>query len=844
MAIEKKYVDELIAEAAVDVCWNKDVWDGFLKVCGNTYKYSFANQLAIYAQRPDATFLCDYGTWNRMGRFVKKGSKGIRIVEKSRFFNGLYIFDARDTEPAKKRENAILAWQLTEKERPALERYLHKNFDQSDKSLEEKLIGIIKEISEEHFLEYSEKLFETMGNDLTQSYIEKLDDRMNFLTRSAVAAVFYRAGLTIPDSFDMEYDFDSIDKPVKVEDFIAMGDVLAATTAEVLGEIERVVKKELAFARKREYNKEKEQKERRREHGTDIQTGRGLSDSESGAATAAGGRSGQIRDDEGQLPLRNETRDILYDEHSGNLEGASDGSGQPGGRNDETPAERPSAEEPGSGQGEGTGTVHGTYGGNQTGSREHRSEGDRLHLTELSEDVTWQILCHDEYKLAKREELAGFFLSVEDPEKRIEFVKNSFNQKVYSEFKIDKEGESIYAGYYADDRKLQLWEGNFNGQCMVLSWEKAAEYLDTYIREERYLQISEAPKYLVTGISDENQTGIPTEEEQIRSIFSPELEALAKAYMEVSQLTDPYGFAENYPEGSTEEEILAKIGSFLTSADRETLDEIIVKIQGAVQEDSSLSEKAELLIAGLSDLLPNYQFYTGDTVYLDGTEYIILEMNEEQVTLYDTSFPLINKVMDRLTFIDAASTAENQHLVRVKGFTPENTLQDLFSPEEDVSLPFASEEAGYVEDALRFCGKLHLQDNLINGIRKGKSNEELAEIIKQDTFAAEGFIFSGKRYVIDKREDGLVVAPEKIVRFAGKDNFYSWEHIAELVRNMLEEERFLPDEKISAAEDYEYQHAAEAVRYMLSDLADDNVRKVLEESLSLINKPELFMRIH
>lgn len=836
MAIEKKYVDELIAEAAIDVCWNKDVWDRFLKVCGNTYKYSFVNQLAIYAQRPDATFLCDFSTWNRMGRFVKKGSKGIRIVEKTRFFNGLYIFDARDTEAAKKRGRKILAWKLTEKERPALENYINKNFDPGDGSLEEKLIGIIKEISEENFIEYSEKIFERMGNDLTQAYIEKLDARMNFLTRSAVAAVFHRADLTVPDSYNMEYDFDCIDKPVNVEEFIAMGDVLAATTAEVLSEIERIIKKELAFAKKREYNEEKERKERRRENGTDIQTGRGLSDSESGTAGSAGGRSGKIRTDERHIPLRNETRDVFHDEHSGNIEGASDGSGSAGRRNDEPAAERPSAEESGAGQGEETGPVPGTYGGNQTGSGEHRTEGNRLYLTELPEDTIRQILTFDEFKLAKREELAGFFLSINDMEKRVEFVKNSFNPKVYSEFKIEKDGESVYAGYYADDRLLKLWEGIYNGQCMVLSWEKVTEYLDKYIQEERFLQIGESPKHLVTGSSDTNKTGIPTEAEQIRSIFSPELENLAKAYMEFSQLTDPYGFAENFPDDHTEEEIVAEIGSYLTAADRETLDEIIVKIQEAVQEDNSFSEKAAFLIEGLSNLLPNYQFYEGDTVYLDGTEYIILSIEEEQVTLYDTTFPLVNKVMERLAFIDAASTAENQHLVRVKGFTPENTLQDLFSPAEDVSAPFASEEAGYVEDALRFCGKLHLQDNLINGIRKGKSDEELAEIIKQNTFAAEGFVFSGKHYVIDKREDGLVIAPEKIIRFAGKDNFYSWKQIAELVRKMLDEERFLPDEKISAAEDYEYQHAAEAIVYMLSDLSDDTVKRVLEESLSLINK--------
>ena len=43
------------------------------------YSYSFNNWLLIYTQRPDATRVAGFQTWKSLGRFVKKGERGIRI---------------------------------------------------------------------------------------------------------------------------------------------------------------------------------------------------------------------------------------------------------------------------------------------------------------------------------------------------------------------------------------------------------------------------------------------------------------------------------------------------------------------------------------------------------------------------------------------------------------------------------------------------------------------------------------------------------------------------------------------------------------------------------------------
>ena len=42
-------------------------------------KYSLANQMLIFAQRPDATHVCGYRAWNKAGYQVRKGEHGIAI---------------------------------------------------------------------------------------------------------------------------------------------------------------------------------------------------------------------------------------------------------------------------------------------------------------------------------------------------------------------------------------------------------------------------------------------------------------------------------------------------------------------------------------------------------------------------------------------------------------------------------------------------------------------------------------------------------------------------------------------------------------------------------------------
>ena len=81
-------------------------WAEFLITAARLYKYSYPDQLMIYAQRPDATACAEYDVWNnKMDRYVRRGSKGIALLDESGGYPRLhYVFDVSDTAP---RRNAL-----------------------------------------------------------------------------------------------------------------------------------------------------------------------------------------------------------------------------------------------------------------------------------------------------------------------------------------------------------------------------------------------------------------------------------------------------------------------------------------------------------------------------------------------------------------------------------------------------------------------------------------------------------------------------------------------------------------------------------------------------------------
>lgn len=68
-------IDQGLATINTDEDWLK-----FLSFQAQFYNYSFGNAMLIFSQNPNATYVKGYKAWNQLGRYVKKGGKGLAIL--------------------------------------------------------------------------------------------------------------------------------------------------------------------------------------------------------------------------------------------------------------------------------------------------------------------------------------------------------------------------------------------------------------------------------------------------------------------------------------------------------------------------------------------------------------------------------------------------------------------------------------------------------------------------------------------------------------------------------------------------------------------------------------------
>ncbi len=85
MTPKMNYVKALAEHTAEEITRSRESWTSSLMVSARLYKYSYPDQLLIFAQRPNATACAEYDFWNdSMNRYVKRGSKGIALIDVSR----------------------------------------------------------------------------------------------------------------------------------------------------------------------------------------------------------------------------------------------------------------------------------------------------------------------------------------------------------------------------------------------------------------------------------------------------------------------------------------------------------------------------------------------------------------------------------------------------------------------------------------------------------------------------------------------------------------------------------------------------------------------------------------
>ena len=273
-------------------------WTGFLTTAARLYKYPYAEQVMIHAQRPDATACAEYDFWNeKMGRYVRRGSKGIALIDSSGERPRLrYVFDVSDTGGREFPKSRYL-WEYREEHADAVSAMLESRYGVDGKGgLPDQLERIASQLAEEYWRDYKRDILAIVDDSFLYGY-DEFNVGAAFQSAAAVSIAYSlmsRCGLEADDRFEHE-DFLSIFDFNTPEAAAELGTAVSRINGEVLRQIEVTIKN---------YEREKLAERSHSHDRTDLHQERGLPDSRPDAERDAGGHEtpGQVRETAQELP--------------------------------------------------------------------------------------------------------------------------------------------------------------------------------------------------------------------------------------------------------------------------------------------------------------------------------------------------------------------------------------------------------------------------------------------------------------------------------------------------------------------------------------------------------------
>ena len=267
-------------------------WTGFLTTAARLYKYPYAEQVMIHAQRPDATACAEYDFWNeKMGRYVRRGSKGIALIDSSGERPRLrYVFDVSDTGGREFPKSRYL-WEYRAEHADAVSAMLESRYGVDGKGgLPDQLERIASQLAEEYWRDYKRDILAIVDDSFLYGY-DEFNVGAAFQSAAAVSIAYSlmsRCGLEADDRFEHE-DFLSIFDFNTPEAAAELGTAVSRINGEVLRQIEVTIKN---------YEREKLAERSHSHDRADLHQERGLPDSRPDAERNAGGREtpGQVRE--------------------------------------------------------------------------------------------------------------------------------------------------------------------------------------------------------------------------------------------------------------------------------------------------------------------------------------------------------------------------------------------------------------------------------------------------------------------------------------------------------------------------------------------------------------------
>ena len=226
-----------------EVAKTPEAWKSVLRLAGQIYRYEFDNILMVYAQKPHATLVADFDTWKKVGRYVKRGSKGIAIYPSKALQPFMrYVFDISDTGG----KQTELTWNLDgDKLLEFLEYQVkHGRFQKYDGVAREDLLIALKDFTKKEIGVIIEEEFENRMTELSQitgSVIKEFSEKREGLQEVPDLAELARKGILYVVGtrcgFDLsgeEQDFSQIVKVTDEDTIYRLGSLICDVSCNVL----------------------------------------------------------------------------------------------------------------------------------------------------------------------------------------------------------------------------------------------------------------------------------------------------------------------------------------------------------------------------------------------------------------------------------------------------------------------------------------------------------------------------------------------------------------------------------------------------------------------------------
>ena len=496
-------------------------WTDYLTTASRLYKYSFPDQLMIYAQRPDATACADYDIWNnRMNRYVRRGSKGIALLDESSGYPRLhYVFDVSDTGVRRNSRDPEV-WQLNDDLFQPVSEMLAQEYGIHHERLSQQIADIAGKLAESYWDNNSTDILAIVDGSFLMDY-DDAGQELQFKSAAAISIMYTileRCGFEPEGYFDRD-DFQAIYDFSTPDAVYALGTAVSECSRDVLRNIERTVKTTIRRRNVERSQHEYEEQER------DLLDHRGLPAPEPDPQPAED-PAGQVRQDAPELPEAVSPGTVQFDAPERDAVPASDGTGADGREPDAADHGAASEAGPSPGQSAEPTDVGAAHEQSESAGRGTGDDGADLQLSFLDANIPTEAQQIEKIDRAESEKTpSAFVLSQAEIENELRRHGSGFaggkqriialyqtqpDRKLRAKALAKEYGIGGHSHDYLDGSRGFVnhdWKGlEFvhypDHQKITLKWAQVEKYIDLMIQSDRYLTDEE--KEQRTTVQEEN----------------------------------------------------------------------------------------------------------------------------------------------------------------------------------------------------------------------------------------------------------------------------------------------------------------------------------------------------